>query len=460
MNVAAIIITIAGVAVLGEAVLRPHIRSSVLSVPILAVGFGYLAWRLPVGLPDLAVDDHLDVVEHVTEIAVVVSLMGVGLSLDNRLRPSAWSATTRLLVVALPISVALGALLGWVGMGLAPATALLLSSVLAPTDPVLASEVHAGPPGEGGEDAVRFSLTAEGGLNDGLAFPFVNAGVAAAAAAPGWATAWFLRDVVLEVSVGFVAGMVLGTALGWVIFRLPGFEPAAEAEGIVAIGGLLLVYGVTELLHGYGFFAVFLAATRIRSFEREHDYHKVMHDLIGDVERLLVLLILVLLGGAFASGVLDALTPAAAIVALLLVFPVRMLAGVVALLGVRITRRERLTIAFYGIRGVGSLYYLAYALGQAETPADDLLVATVCFAILASIVVHGVTASTAMAGLDRDRRQRRRRSVVDAQDAIEAGSSDDGAGRGAEDEADGPAVVFRPEVDGDQHAEPDRIDEG
>jgi NhaP-type Na+/H+ or K+/H+ antiporter len=143
--------------------------------------------------------------EVVSEMAVIVALFGSGIRIDNLSNYQRWKPTLRLLVVLMPLTIAAVALLGWWLAGMTFAGALLLGAVLAPTDPVLAGDVQVGPPTEGGEHPVRFSLTTEAGLNDGLAFPFVY--LALIVAAEGfvpqqWGLEWVLRDVVYRIAWG------------------------------------------------------------------------------------------------------------------------------------------------------------------------------------------------------------------------------------------------------------------
>src|SRR5690606_23968412 len=151
-------------------------------------------------------------------------------------------------------------------------------------------------------------------------------------------------------------GIAGGRAIGAVIFRLPTTRSIAEStEGFVAFAATLLVYGVTELAHGYGFLAVFVAACVIRDHERGHDYHEVLHASAESIERLMSAGLLVLVGGAVVDGALGPLTVAGAAVGLALVFVVRPLAGWASLVGTPTPRTERWAIAFFGIRGIGSV---------------------------------------------------------------------------------------------------------
>jgi NhaP-type Na+/H+ or K+/H+ antiporter len=296
-------------------------------------------------------------------------------------------------------------------LGFVPATALLLGAVLAPTDPVLASDVQVGPPGEEEEDEVRFALTSEAGLNDGLAFPFTNAAIAALGAATlgDWVGGWFLEDVLLKLFVGVLVGWLVGRGLAFAAFRLPKASGrlAESAEGFVAVAATLLAYGLGELLHGYGFLSVFVAAVTLRDYERGHDYHQVLHEFAESTERLLMAGMLVLLGGAVVGGVLEPLTLQGAAFGVFLVLVLRPLSGAVALLGIKRPTRERAAIAFFGIRGLGSAYYLAHALQEADFGHAEELWAIVTFVILISAVLHGVTATPVMQRLEQRRSTRR-----------------------------------------------------
>ncbi len=285
-------------------------------------------------------------------------------------------------------------------------SALLLGAVLAPTDPVLASDVHVGEPAdaENADDEVRFALTSEAGLNDGLAFPFVYAAIAVAAAGgTGWLGEWARADVLYRTVAGLLSGLLIGYLLGRLFFRARtnGVRLSERRDGFVALAATLLAYGVTELLHGYGFVAVFVTACAIRRAEFGHGYNNVLHGFVDQLERLLTAWLLLLLGGFVMTGGLAALTWRGAAVGLLLLLVIRPLAGWLTQWRGPAGPRERLVISFFGIRGIGSLFYLAYALGQADfgVPADELWAVT-GFTVVASVVLHGVTATPVMARVD------------------------------------------------------------
>ena len=221
--------------------------------------------------------------ELVSELTVVVALFGAGLRIDNLFVATSWRPTLRLLVVALPLTIAVVAWLGVTLGGLTLAGALLLAAVLSPTDPVLAGDLQVGPPLEGGEHPVRFVLTTEAGLNDGLAFPFVLLGLAVATegVAPGsWGAEWLARDLLYRIAVGVLAGAAIGWLLGKIVFAIPRANALARTEsGVVAIAGVLVSYGLTELVEGYGFVAVFVTGLVLRRAEEDHEFHRRLHAL-------------------------------------------------------------------------------------------------------------------------------------------------------------------------------------
>lgn len=207
-----------------------------------------------------------------------------------------------------------------------------------------------------------------------------------------------------KLAVGAAVGWLLGTLLMQLIFRTKVHTRLAETgEGFVALAVTLLVYGAAELLQGYGFLAVFVAALALRHFEREHEYHSSLHDFAEQTERLLMVIVLVLFGGAIAGGLLHDLTWAGVLAGAAVVFVVRPLFGLLGFWGSLLPLRERLALAFFGIRGVGSFYYLAYAVNQADFPGAETLWSDVGFVVLLSVFVHGVTAPKVIERLDEKR---------------------------------------------------------
>lgn len=396
-------LVLVGFVLLGVAVFPLLVSERPISLPVFFVVLGALAFWLPiVPAPDPLEQGALT--EHFAELVVIVALMGVGLKIDRPLSFRGWASTWRLLAVTMPLSIAGAALLGWWFVGFLAPTALLLGAAVAPTDPVLASEVQVKEPGEGGADdessETRFALTSEAGLNDGLAFPFTNLAIAIALVglAPGnWIGEWLLVDVGYRIGLGTLAGIVAGAVLARVIFiAAPETRVARSVQGIEALAGTLLVYGLTEIVGGYGFIAVFVAALTIRHYERDHEYNEALHRFAELTEQTLMALLMVFFGGAIVGGLLGPLTFEGLLAALAIVFLVRPIAGIVGLAGYDLPWRDRGAIAFFGVRGIGSFYYLAHGLNEAAFADADLLWAVVGTIVLVSVVLHGITASPVM----------------------------------------------------------------
>ena len=189
--------------------------------------------------------------------------------------------------------------------------ALLLGAVLAPTDPVLASDVQVGPPKSGEEDEVRFALTSEAGINDGAAFPFVHLAIILSAAAvtqEPWLWDWLSYNVLWEIGIGVLGGYLIGKLFGWITFHIPAESKLAQTgDGLIALAATFISYGFTETLHSYGFLSVFVTALTFRQAHRDHDFHTDMHDLTEQVERIAMMILLLMFGGALANGLLACL---------------------------------------------------------------------------------------------------------------------------------------------------------
>jgi NhaP-type Na+/H+ or K+/H+ antiporter len=397
-----LLLAVLGAAIVAAAVLPKILARIPVSVPIVYVGVGMLLFSLPLGLeaPRPSAED-VTAAERLTEFVVIVSLMGAGLKLRRPLGWRTWSSTWRLLGFAMPLTIGGIALVAGLALQWPLAAAVLLGAVLAPTDPVLASDVQIeGPSEDDAESEIRFALTSEAGLNDGLAFPFTNLAIALAGGG-AWLLGWVVDDVVVKLTVGLVVGLVAGRAIAFLAFGLPSkWSLARTGQGFVSVGATLLVYGVAEVAHGYGFLAVFVAAVVIRRYEVDHEYHEALHDFAETLERMASIVFLLLLGGAAVDGALGALTPAGVVVAIVIVGLIRPAAGLVSLIGHDADRGERWAIAFFGIRGMGSVYYLAHAVNEEAFPEALEIWSVAVLVILISIVVHGATAAAVLARVD------------------------------------------------------------
>ncbi|RFP64091.1 sodium:proton antiporter [Hymenobacter lapidiphilus] len=400
------ILVVLGVSILGVAWLPSLLKKYPLSYPILFVGLGMLIFTLPLGLPDPDPVEFSTFATHLTEICVTVALTGTGLKIDKRFSLKAWRIPLLLVLVLMVLTIAGFVGVAWGVFGLPLASAVLLAATLAPTDPVLAGDVQVGEPGKGGEDNVRFALTGEAGLNDGLAFPFVYLALALLPIAKEslserlWHWAWM--DMGYRVAMGVLVGWLAGRLLSYLIFDLPRrARIRPNAYGFVALAVTLVAYGLTELVHGYGFLAVFVAAVTLRRHERSHEHQDEMHDFTDQLERLLIVVILILFGGSIAWGLFDHLNWTGVALGLILLLVLRPLGGLLTLWGSRLDWSERLIVSFFGIRGIGSFFYLAFALDTRYFPNSRELWATTGFTVLVSIVLHGTLATPVMNWLDR-----------------------------------------------------------
>ena len=376
-----------------------------LSLPIICIAIGVAVFSLP-GIPFKPMPLALPwLTERFTEFVVIIALMGAGLKLDRVFRWRKWGVTWRLLAITMPLSIGAIMLIGYWGLGMTAVAALLLGASLAPTDPVLAADVQVGPPKSGEEDEVRFGLTSEAGLNDGFAFPFVHLAIALALVAgtdTPWAKEWVLHNVIWEIVAGLGLGWLVGRVFGWLTFHVPAETKLAQTgDGLIAIAATFLSYGLTEICGAYGFLSVFVTALTLRRSHRDHEFNHDMHALTEQVERIAMMVLLILFGGALINGLLEPLGWRDWLAAIAIILIVRPVAGLIGMIGHKADLSEKLTLAFFGIRGVGSFYYLAYALNYAGFPQPERLWAIVGLVALLSIMLHGLTVTPVMRMLDR-----------------------------------------------------------
>ncbi|HEX2034261.1 MAG TPA: cation:proton antiporter [Chloroflexota bacterium] len=416
-----------------------------LTAALLYLAAGYAMGPAFLALIELSPLESSAVLERTTEVAVIVSLFTAGLKLRLPLLQSRkggglwqglsvdWRPALRLAFLSMAITVGLVALIGWGLMGLPLGAAVLLGAILAPTDPVLASDVQVENPTD--RDRLRFSLTGEAGLNDGAAFPFVMLGLGLLGLhdlGPA-GLRWLGVDLLWAVLAGVATGVVLGTGVGrLVVYLRREHREAVGLDDFLALGLIALAYGVALLLQAYGFLAVFAAGLALRRIERQHsertgadapldvpldvqagaasaeteeaiatDPEKapayMTQAVLGfneQLERIGEVVVVVLLGSMLSW--LDATWQTLAFVAFLLLV-VRPLAVTLGLLGAPLSRVQRRLIAWFGIRGVGSVYYLMYAIhhGLPEELARPMIGLTLA-AVAVSIVVHGISVTPLM----------------------------------------------------------------
>jgi len=418
-------------ALLGSLVDRLPLSSALI---YLVIGF----WLGPgmSGLLDIHPITHAGLLETLFLIAVLVSLFTVGLKLRVPSGLFSWRLWRLPLLLAGPamlVTITLVALFAHQVFGLGWGAAVLLGAMLAPTDPVLASDIQVRH--EDDRDSVRFGLTAEGGLNDATAAPFVLLGLGIMGlhelGTGGWQ--WLAVDVGWSVIAGFGIGWLSGLAIGAVVLTMrKRFDQAYGLEEFLGLGLIALSYGLADAVHALGFLAVLAAGLSMRRIEsrslREHSPQlrnaplseskekaelppESPTHMVGDVldfnqrfESIGEVIAVLILGALLSAGYYNTEGALLALVLFAVIRPVSVLIGTA---GAGLTRRHRRLIAWFGIRGVGGLYYLAFAIEHGiPHPLAERLIPMVLTVIALSIVVHGISATPLMAS--HERRMRRR----------------------------------------------------
>ncbi len=426
---------IVGVLLVAMALSRSVLARLPLSTAMLYLAAGFALGPHGAGLLHLDIYEQSGVWERVTEIAVLVSLFAAGLKLRAPLRDKQWRLPMRLATLSMLVTVGLVTLVGVYAIGLPVGAAVLLGAILAPTDPVLASDVQVTHAAD--RDRLRFGLTGEAGLNDGSAFPFVMLGLGLMGlhdlGEMGWK--WVAIDLVWAVVCGLGVGALLGTLVGRLVLYLRRVHrEAVGLDDFLALGLIALAYGAALLLKGYGFLAVFAAGLALRRIERTEtggedppaDVAAAAHsgeaeDVATDqekapaymaqaalgfteqLERIGEVTVVLLLGGMISWDFLPSVSYWFIPLLFLVIRPVSVYVGLV---GSRTTGLQRGMIAWFGIRGIGSVYYLTYAM-QHGLPEEfsRSLAALVLATVAVSAVAHGISVTPLM-GLYGRRTQR------------------------------------------------------
>jgi sodium/hydrogen antiporter len=412
-----------------------------LSAAMVYLGVGVAIGPMGFGLIRLDALKHVALLERLTEIAVLISLFTAGLKLELPLKDSRWRIPLQLATVSMVLTVAAITAVGVFVMGLSLGASVLLGAILAPTDPVLASDVQVANPGD--RDRLRFGLTGEGGLNDGTAFPFImlglgllglhdlgdSGGVMGFTGFAGWR--WWTVDVLWAVFGGLGLGYGLGTLVGRAIIYLRTRHlEALGSDEFIALGLIALTYGLSLLSLTYGFLAVFAAGLALRRIDsvpsspaedtagrtpggtdseksalsetdREATGADAPAHMMREVQRFNAQLeSFAEVGIVLAVGVLLATVRFRAEVLWfipLLFLVIRPAAVAIGLIGTQVRGTQRRLIAWFGIRGIGSLYYLFYAISHELEPAlaQRLLSITVAV-VMASVIAHGVSVTPLM----------------------------------------------------------------
>jgi len=378
-----------------------------------AVGLALGPWGFDWLHPDP--EANAELLERACELALVVSLFVTGSAVGSTLRVSRWRAPVRLASVSMLVTIALVALFAHVVLGFGAGAALFLAAALAPTDPVLASEVQVADASD--RDRLRFALTGEAGLNDGAALPFVLTGLALVPVeplVPGSTLVW-----IASVTWGVLGGLALGAAAGlvtgrWLLRRTKDGVKSDTAEPFLGLGLVAVVYGSAMPLHLYGFLAVFAASAALQWTVAGEGRAQIatgdaqaaapiegLQRFNADLERLLEFAIVIVAGALFAAS--DVPLEAIAVAAVLFLV-VRPLSVFIGLRGTPLGREQLALAAWFGIRGVGSLYYAFFAVAHGWRGEEAGRAVGIVLGVVAiSIFVHGISVTPLMSAYERRR---------------------------------------------------------
>jgi NhaP-type Na+/H+ or K+/H+ antiporter len=352
----------------------------------------------PYGFNLIRVRPDAEFLERLTEFVVLISLFSCGLKMNRPLRAWAWNSTIRLIGFLMPISIFAIAAMGHFFLRLDWGEGILLGAILAPTDPVLASEVQLDDPQD--HDELRFGLTSEGGLNDALAFPFVYFGLhwLENDSWQDWFGQWVAVDLVWAIAAGLGMGVGVARLVCWLEQQLAKHHAVDELmEDFVGLSTILLSYSLTELVHGYGFLAVFVSGVVMHSQCLGPEPSASRLRFMERVEKLTEIGTILLLGSLLRLEPMLRFAAPALLIAGSLLFVIRPLGAWVSTVGAPIHPTTRWLFGWFGIRGIGSLYYLSYALGEGLQGETGELIAWVTILTVAiSVILHGITSTPLM----------------------------------------------------------------
>ena len=357
----------------------------------------------PYGLRLIQERPGAEFLERLAEFVVIVSLFGCGLRINRPLNLWAWNSTVRLIGFLMPISIFAVAAIGHWILGIGWGAAILLGAILAPTDPVLASEVQLADIED--RDELRFGLTSEGGLNDALAFPFVYFGLHWLEDNnwQNWFKQWVAIDVIWAIAAGIIMGIVVAKSVVQIDKYLQKFRPIDEVrEDFVSLSTILLTYSLTEVVNGYGFLAVFIAGLVVKN-GYYRDKHISQLEFTEQIEKLLEVAAILVLGAFLRIEPVLHYAGKALLVAGLLIFFIRPVGAWLSTIGSHIHPAKRWLMGWFGIRGVGSLYYLFYALGEGLKGELGEQIAWITYiTVVISVILHGISATPLMNWYERN----------------------------------------------------------
>lgn len=357
----------------------------------------------PYGLGLIQSEPSTELFKRYTEFVVIISLYSCGLKMNRRLKVSLWSSTIRLIGLLMPLSIFAVAGVGHWLLNMPWGAALLLGAILSPTDPVLASEVQLASKDDPNE--LRFGLTSEGGLNDALAFPFVYFGLywIQNPVLDSWFRQWVAIDLIWAIATAVGLGILLAKGGIWVNHMIRSRRGLQnDMRDLVAIGLILLTYALTEVVNGYGFLAVFVMSVMLQQEGRYPCQRQSQLQFITQIEKLLEVGAILLLGVLLRVDQMIEYAPQAAVIVGLLLLVIRPVGAWISTIGDRLHSTTRLLFGWFGIRGIGSLYYLTYAISNGLPDDIAAQIRWITYiTVITSIVVHGITTAPLITWHDR-----------------------------------------------------------
>lgn len=376
------------------------------TIPLLFLGAILYYLKAPLPWPDPIWNESLTI--HFSELVVIISLMVAGLKIGLNYSWKEWRNPLRLLGITMPLFMVAVFLFTYYILKFDGPISLLLAAVLAPTDPALASEIQLNKKQSASSKnvGIQYNLTAEAGLNDGLAFPFIFLAIIwsknGSLGAEQWQE-WLSFYLIYKLVIGILVGIIIGFLYSYFTKKLSNDNNRKIHQAFVAISLTLISYGLAEILNSYGFLSVFFAGL----FAHYHQHQKNEKtesepslSFIENIEKFLIIFWIIFFGGSVMSGILDFITTTSLLFCFGLVLILRPLLGYISFYKTDLTPKKKLAISFFGIRGIGSVFYLSYAIKHGNFQDANQLYSIVALVILISIILHGFTAKRMINAFD------------------------------------------------------------
>ena len=366
-------------------------------IPLLLLGMILYLSGAPLPWPNPAWEFETGKI--IAEVIVIISLMTAGLKIGTTYTWKDWKKPLSLIAITMPLCMIAIFLVAYYILHLNGPVSLLLAAVLAPTDPVLASDIQL----EEHQDekkrntGLRYTLTGEAGINDGFAFPFVFLAIL-------WSQTTSFSDIdlghfvwyyiIYKLAVGALIGAIIGFIYSYFIHKHDEQNTSIILGGFIAVALTFFSYGIAEVAHTYGFISVFTTGIFIQFYQANRAEDRVeskMLEFVEETEKMLVVLWAIFFGGSLLSGILTYTDWKGILFSLAIVLVLRPVFGYIAMLTTNFSTAKKWAISFFGVRGIGSFFYLSFALLNGNFQDFTQLFGIVSYVVLFSIIIHGFT---------------------------------------------------------------------